>query len=99
MSADSLDQFGQARTGNYSDWHPPLMSFLLGCFDRIHQGPSGMLIFQNVLFWSGLGMMMADLFGHTLLAWLFIVVVGFSPPLFGLLGTIWKDVALGASLV
>ena len=29
MSADSIAQYGQALTGQYNDWHPPLMSIVL----------------------------------------------------------------------
>lgn len=29
MSADSVAQYGQALTGRYNDWHPPLMSIVL----------------------------------------------------------------------
>ncbi|HEX9944068.1 MAG TPA: hypothetical protein VGG03_18810 [Thermoanaerobaculia bacterium] len=29
MSADSIAQYGQALTGQYNDWHPPLMSVIL----------------------------------------------------------------------
>jgi hypothetical protein len=99
MSADSLDQLIQGRTGNMSDWHSPVMTFLLGQFDRISPGPQGMLILNNVLFWSGVGVLVSDLFDHSLLAWAIILIIGFFPPVFALLGTIWKDVAMGTSLV
>jgi hypothetical protein len=29
MSQDSVDQYGQALTGRYTDWHPPLMAIVL----------------------------------------------------------------------
>ena len=29
MSADSIAQYGQALTGHYNDWHPPLLAIVI----------------------------------------------------------------------
>lgn len=99
MSSDSIDQFAQGRTGIFNEHHPPVMSFLLGRFDRLIPGPAGMLIFHNVLFWSGLAMLASTLFGHSYAAWFLTWGIGFSPPVTALLSTIWKDVGMGSALV
>jgi len=99
MSSDSLDQYTQGRAGIFNDWHPPVMSFVWGLLDRVIPGPAGMLILQNLFFWSGIGLLVSDCFGHDYVAWLLILPIGLFPPIFALLGTIWKDVAMGTSLV
>jgi hypothetical protein len=38
MSADSIAQYGQALTGQYNDWHPPLMAIVLHQCFRIGRG-------------------------------------------------------------
>ena len=59
MSPDSVAQLSQGRTGEYTDWHPPVMSWLWGRLDHIVPGPLGMLVFHTLVFWSGLGLWMA----------------------------------------
>ena len=36
MSPDSMNQYAQAMSGNYTDWHPPIMAFILKVF--MHAG-------------------------------------------------------------
>jgi len=99
MSLDSIAQLTQARTGALEDWHPPLMSLVWGVLDRIIPGPFGMLLFHNALFWAGVGLVAFTCIRRTWLAVLTIFLAGLYPPIFALLGTIWKDVGLGAALV
>jgi len=53
MSPDSIDQWQQGRAWSFNDVHPPMMSALWGIFDRVWPGPFLMLVFHNLLFWSG----------------------------------------------
>ncbi len=99
MSPDSFVQLKQARAGLYHDWHPPIMSYVWGILDRIIPGPAGMLILHNLLFWFGIGIFVSGLLGHRLLSWLLILMIGFLPPIFALLGTIWKEVGFGSALL
>ncbi len=93
MSNDSVSQLLQARSGSYSDWHPPFMTWVWSLIDRVWPGPTGMLVLHTALIWSG-----------AYLAWRFalkpwqprigaLVLVGimFTPQLFGIAGAIWKD--------
>jgi hypothetical protein len=73
------------------------MSFVWRLTDQIIPGPFGMLILNNVLFWSGIALIAYHCLGK--LAALAIIVLGLFPPVFGLLSTIWKDVAFGASMI
>src|SRR4051794_3012093 len=54
MTDDSITQLRQAREGYYGDWHPPIMAWIWRILDRIIPGPFGMVLFHNLLFWTGL---------------------------------------------
>ena len=99
LSPDSITQLGQARSGFFTDWHPPLMSWVWRIADRIHRGGLGMLLLHNLWFWAGLCLLAGLSFRSKWRAASAVLVVGFLPPVFALLGTIWKDVGLGASLL
>ncbi|HKO52073.1 MAG TPA: hypothetical protein VJV79_30395 [Polyangiaceae bacterium] len=99
MSWDSVVQLRQARAGAYSDDHPPIVALIWRSLDRCWPGPIGMLILFDALFWLGLGVF------FRLLRWPLwarasaLVVVGFQPAVFMLLGTIWKDTLMQAALL
>jgi hypothetical protein len=52
LTPDSIDQFGQSLTGNYSDWHPPVMAAWWGILDKVYAGPQSMLLVQLILLWT-----------------------------------------------
>ena len=54
MSYDSVAQLADGRAGFYNSWHPPVMAFLLGLFDRLVPGTLLFLIFQSLLLLSAL---------------------------------------------
>jgi len=99
MSPDSISQLAQGRQMSFSDWHPPVMSLLWGLLDRIAPGPAGMLILHNIMFWGGLSLFVYGLGLSQAWSVAAIFLVGFSPPVFALLSTIWKDVGMGCSLL
>ena len=49
LSYDSVSQLGDARSGFYNSWHPPVMAWLLGVFDWALPGTLLFLIFQTGL--------------------------------------------------
>jgi len=98
MSTDSFNQLMQARAHSYADWHPPLMSWLWGRLDSVLPGPGGMLILHNLCFWSALAIIVRNCFRSSTAA-ILVPAIGFLPPVFGLLSTIWKDVGVGAMLL
>lgn len=97
MSYDAIDQLNQAREGVFRDWHPPLMAYLWRGLDQIIPGPGLLLLWQNLMFWGGLGLLSARLRGWRGI--LFLVGVGVVPAIFASLGTIWKDSALAGALL
>jgi hypothetical protein len=54
INADSQWQLDQARALSFSDWHPPLLSYIWRYVDKVVPGATGMLIFCQALFWPGL---------------------------------------------
>ena len=62
-------------------------------------GPLGMLVLHNLLFWSGIGLLVHRTVRRPIEAFLAILTVGLLPPVLALLSTVWKDVGLGVSLV
>jgi len=99
MSKDSLTQLAQARSGIFNDNHPPLMAATWSIMDRISAGPFGMLMLQALLFWIGIGVFFAYTQGWVAVRTVCAALVGFFPPVFGLLGTIWKDIFMLGALV
>ncbi len=99
LSSDSILQLLQARSGQYDPWFPPIMSWIWRFTDHIAPGPLGMLVLHNLLFWSGIGLLVHHTVRRPTVAFLAILTVGLLPPVLALLSTVWKDVGLGVSLV
>jgi hypothetical protein len=49
LSYDSVAQLADGRAGFYNSWHPPVMAWLLGLFDRLVPGTLLFLVFQSLL--------------------------------------------------
>jgi hypothetical protein len=99
MSFDSIVQLTQARSGAFSDWHPPVMSWIWRQLDRAYPGPLGMVLIQNLMFWAGLVLVARLSIRPWALALFVALAVGLGPPFFPLLGVVWKDTAMGAALL
>jgi len=99
MSKDSFEQFTEAQSFHFTDWHPPMMAFVWHFIDLIWPGQQGMLLFNNLLFWLGMAFILDSRSSRKELSLLFLFVIGFFPPVIALLSTIWKDVAMGSDLV
>jgi len=55
LSYDSVMQLNEGRRGFYANWHPPMMSWLLGVFDWIWPGTALFTLFDMALFFGSLG--------------------------------------------
>ncbi len=49
MSYDSVMQLAEARAGFYHSWHPPVMAWLMGLFDRLLPGTGLFILFNSAL--------------------------------------------------
>ncbi|HEX6185568.1 MAG TPA: hypothetical protein VFZ44_16895 [Pyrinomonadaceae bacterium] len=99
MSPDSTDQWEQGRRWWFYDAHPPLMAAVWGLLDRVVEGPALMLLFHNLLFWGGAAVFWRTTRDRAPRASLAFAAFGFLPPVWASLGTIWKDVGMGAALL
>src|SRR5262249_19135008 len=48
MSYDSMQQYEQAMTGRYNDWHPPLLALLLRLALRLGGGIATLMLLQTM---------------------------------------------------
>lgn len=97
---DSLDQFAQARSGAFTDWHPPAMAALWFVLDKLHEGPELLFFTHLALLWAGLAAIGAALAlsGAPRLGACF-PLIGLLPFVFNYEGVLWKDVALASAWI
>lgn len=98
MTWDSVNQLLQARSGNYGNWHPPIMARLWSVLDSIVAGPALMLVVQTSLFMIGLNAVLGRYAGRMRAAVVTAIVFLF-PPVFAPLSAIWKDSLMAALLL
>ncbi len=100
MSFDTLKQLREARSMEFSDGNPVVMAAIWSAMERVSAGPFGMLVLQNMLYWGGLALFFRSVRGPGLLRVLMVIVIGAYPPIFGQIGTVWKDLLmLGAGML
>ena len=102
MSNDSIASLRQARSFEFNDWHPPVMAMIWSVFDRIVEGPAGMLLAQAALYAYGCSALCAQAFpklSARFPRWLVVVVFSLFPPVMTLSGMIWKDIWMSAFLL
>jgi len=100
MVWDSGRQYGQALSGQFDDWHPPLMEAIWRCFIPLMPGPAPMLVLQLGLYFAALGA----------LAWrsrqrakpreaLWLAATGLFPLTLLVMASIVKDALMAAGLL
>jgi hypothetical protein len=98
MTWDSINQLTQARTGNYGNWHPPLMAWMWSLLDGIVAGPALMLVLQTALFAIGLYALFRRYYAPRTAA-IVAACVFLFPPVFAPLSGIWKDALMAGLLL
>lgn len=102
MSNDSLASLQQARSLQFTSWHPPIMALIWGVLDRIVAGPVLMLVAQACLYAIACARLCAVAFPRLMQRfspWLLVPVFALFPPVMALNGMIWKDVWMSALLM
>lgn len=56
ITPDTVEQYRQALTGQYQDWHPPITAWLWRMLLHIHGGSAPLLVLDCALYWLGLGL-------------------------------------------
>jgi hypothetical protein len=99
MSPDSLELYRDALLGDIGPFsRSPLLTVIWMGVLRIWPGPFGLLLLQAVVFWSGLTLIIVSLQLNAVRSCALVLGIGFFPAVFALLGTLWVDVWLAASL-
>ena len=99
MSADSLVQFDQARTGDLTNHHAPILVALwYAGWHGLGAGPGWLLIAQVATFVGGLFLLLRAAL-RPLPAALVTAAIALFPPVFGMLGYLGRDVWYTALLL
>lgn len=92
ITPDSVVQYGQAVTGVYDDWHPPITAWIWRQLLRFGEGGAPFLIMDVALYWSALGLVAQGLLRrHGRLPAFTVLGLGLLPIAFGQVGAILKD--------
>jgi hypothetical protein len=98
MSTDSQVQLMEARSGQFSDAHPPLMSAIWRVLDMIVAGPLLMLLLQGALFLVGLYTILERKMSPRAAAITASAIFVF-PPVLTTMAVIWKDSQMAGFLM
>jgi hypothetical protein len=97
LTYDSFDHLREARSGVYTDAHPPIIDLTWMVVDRIVPGPAGMLVIQGGLLLAGLYAVFRHTFAPRPAAW-WAAGVFVSPPVITIMAVIWKDCMMAGLL-
>jgi hypothetical protein len=97
MNWDSRYVYTYVNDFDYGDWQPPVYSVLWWVTERIAPGSTGMFLLFMVLFWSAVALLAAHVARHSPWRAVLVAALALSPPVFVILGVLWRDVFLAAS--
>jgi len=98
MNYDAADQLLQSRSGNITDWHPPMMARYWHVFEKFFHGPLPLLVMQtSLLAWGGYQLFKARMQPRN--AALVTVALMWFPPVLAVMGPVWKDAQMTGFLV
>lgn len=97
---DSVSQYGQVLSGDFDDWHPPVMARLWSLFHHAWAGQAPMFLLQLLLYWTGLGLFAAALArnGSRIAAGV-ALALGLWPPFAGWEIVVLKDGQMAGALL
>ena len=97
FNPDSIVQLNQAISGEFTDWHPPIMAFIWSGLLQIADAKIAILAFQIALHWLGIGLFAVILLksNHKLAA-LIMLASGLTPIALMYTGVILKDTLLAS---
>lgn len=97
MSPDSIGQLNQGLSGNYSDHHPPMMSFCWRMLHFIYTGSQAYLIFQLFLLLCAICILQTIVKQWGLKCMIALILL--IPNIAAYSGAIWKDVSFAYSFL
>ncbi len=97
---DSLRQYDQALSGEFDDWHPPIMEWLWGQFLPLAHSPAPMLLLQIGLYACGFAMLIRVVSGKRRVeAAVVVACCAVQPIVIALMATIIKDSLMTGALL
>ncbi len=97
---DSVAQYRQVLSGEYTDWHPPAMARLWSLLHPLGGGAGPMFALQMALYWLGLGLIAAALAaGGRARAAGYVLLVGAWPPFLGWQAAVLKDAQMTGAVL
>jgi hypothetical protein len=92
MSGDSWAQYLQALgLMPLANWHPPMLVRLWQLCNMVYRGPEVLFLLFIGVYWLGLTWTMVSTTRQRGLALLLIPLIGFFPPYFVCMSSVWKD--------
>ena len=97
---DTVAQYGQVLSGEYDDWHPPIMARLWSGLAPLGPGAAPMLVLQLALYWLGFALIAGTL-ARTGRARAAVAVLGIAllPPFLGWQAVVLKDAQMTGALL
>lgn len=100
ITPDSVLQYGQALSGHYDDWHPPVTAWLWRQLHHLAPGGGPFLILDILLYWGAVGLIAEGLRRrHGGWAAALPVILALLPIPFGEIGAILKDTLLACLML
>ena len=100
MMNDSNNQYAEALSGRFTDWHPPVMAWLWSKLRLLHEGPAPLFLLHLAVYWGAIGLIAdaARRAGHRKIAVL-VALSGAFPPFVFMNANVIKDVGMAVSLL
>jgi hypothetical protein len=95
LNYDSNQQYLEAVSRKFYDWHPPVMAWVWSYLRRIKEGSGPLFLLQAFLYWFGLGLIALSMHrqGYRRTAW-GILAIGVFPPFVSGAVRVMKDTGL-----
>lgn len=100
ITPDSVVQYGQAISGSYDDWHPPITAWLWRQLLHVAPGGAAFLLLDVALYWGAAGLL-AELLRrrHGWGAAALPILFALAPIPFGQVGAVLKDPLMACLLL
>ena len=97
VTHDSIAQYREAATGQYTNISPPLMAAIWAVLNKVENGTVPIFILQITLYWLSFGTLALYFMFTGRRAAVLLPFAGLFPILFAFSGVIWKDVLLATA--
>jgi hypothetical protein len=100
VNYDSREQYAQAVTGHFLDWHPPIMAWVWSILRLVADGSGPLFAVHVFCYWLGFGLIALTLsqMRRNKTAWA-VVAAGVFPPFLLMNAAILKDVSMAVAFI